>query len=171
MAFVRPVVRAALDRTSDPVVALDRTNRILVEERPTGLMVTVLCGILDVDSGQFRFANAGHEPPLVVRAGGRDVQVLDTAGPLVGAFRSLGLSESSVGLERGDSLVLYTDGVTDAATPSGERFGSERFETLVREHCAISASSVVETVMTAVSAWGDGAEPADDLALLVLRRA
>jgi sigma-B regulation protein RsbU (phosphoserine phosphatase) len=169
MAFVRPVIRAALDRTADPVVALERTNHILVDERPTGLMVTVLCGILDLDSGLFRFANAGHEPPLVVGADGGPVRVIDTAGPLLGAFRSLGLEASTTTLRVGDSLVLYTDGVTDAARAGGERFGSDRFEVLVREHCAVSASSVVETVMAAVSDW-EGSEPADDLALLVVRR-
>jgi sigma-B regulation protein RsbU (phosphoserine phosphatase) len=181
MAFVRPVIRAALDRTADPAMALERTNRILVEERPTGLLVTVLCGILELDTGIFRFANAGHEPPLIVRAGGAELRSgsgaapptaawATTAGPLLGAFRTLGLAESAVTLDPGDALVLYTDGVTDAATADGERFGDERFATLVREHCLESASDAVETVMGAVAAW-EGPEPADDLALLVIRRA
>jgi sigma-B regulation protein RsbU (phosphoserine phosphatase) len=184
MAFIRPVMRAAMDHTGDPVEALERTNRILVEERPTGLLVTALCGVLDLDTGNLRFANAGHEPPLLVRAatgpaatGAAATRAADTgaveeltlAGPLLGAFRTLGLETCTVRLEPGDALVLYTDGVTDAATADGERFGAERFESLVREHCAVSATAVVQTVMAAVTAW-EGDEPADDLALLVVRR-
>ena len=169
MAFVRPVLRAALDRTGDPVLALERTNRILVEERPTGLMVTVLCGILDLDSGELRLANAGHEPPLVIRAGASHPTWVDAPGTIVGAFRALHLAERSLTLGPGDGLVLYTDGVTDAAAPSGERFGTERFAELIRSTCPIGAGPAVETIMGAVAAW-EGDVPADDLALLVIRR-
>ena len=170
MAFIRPVVRAAMDHTGDPVLALERVNTILVEERPTGLLVTVLCAVLDLDSGEVRYANAGHEPPLLVRSGAGDVRELEVAGSLLGAFRSLGLRAGTETLAAGDTLVLYTDGVTDAAHPGGERFGAERFHALVRAQCAVSAGAVVRTVMDAVAAW-EGDEPADDLALLVVRRA
>jgi sigma-B regulation protein RsbU (phosphoserine phosphatase) len=180
MAFVRPVIRAALDRTGDPAMALERTNRILVEERPTGLLVTVLCGILELDTGIFRFANAGHEPPLIVRAGGVELRSgsgaapptaawATTAGPLLGA-QDARLAESAVTLDPGDVLVLYTDGVTDAAARDGERFGEDRFAAIVRDQCLVSAAHAVETVMGAVGDW-EGPEPADDLALLVIRRA
>jgi phosphoserine phosphatase RsbU/P len=170
MAFIRPVMRAAMDHTGEPVDTLERTNRILVEERPTGLLVTALCGVLDLETGELRFANAGHEPPLVARAATPGaVEELPLAGPLLGAFRSLALETCTVRLDPGDALVLYTDGVTDAADAAGERFGADRFRALVGEHCAVSAGSVVQTVMTAVAAW-EGAEPADDLALLVVRR-
>lgn len=170
MAFVRPVLRAALDRTGDPAAALERTNRILVEERPTGLMVTVVCGVLDLDTGTFRFANAGHEPPLVIRAGASRPTWVDASGSIVGAFRALRLSETSLELGPGDGLVLYTDGVTDAAAADGERFGAERFAELIRVTCPTGAARAVETIMGSVAAW-EGDVPADDLALLVIRRA
>lgn len=169
MAFVRPVLRAALDRTGNPVQALERTNRILVEERPTGLMVTVLCGILDLDTGEFRFANAGHEPPLVIRAGARHPTWVEASGSIIGAFRSPRLAETSLTLQGGDGLVLYTDGVTDAAAPDGERFGADRFAELIRVTCPTGAGPAVATIMGAVSEW-EGDVPADDLALLVIRR-
>jgi serine phosphatase RsbU (regulator of sigma subunit) len=168
MAFIRPVVRSAMDHTGDPVAALERVNRILVEERPTGLLVTVLCAVLDLDTGELRYANAGHELPLLIRSDST-LEELAAAGPLLGAFRSLDLEAGSAALKPGDTLGLYTDGVTDAALPGGERFGIERFQGLVREHCAVSAGSVVRTVMDAIAAW-EGEEPADDLALLVVRR-
>jgi sigma-B regulation protein RsbU (phosphoserine phosphatase) len=170
MAFVRPVMRTALDRSGDPVAALERMNKILVEERPTGLLVTILCGVLDLDSGLFSFANAGHEPPLVIRAGARHPTWVDAAGSVIGAFRNPNLVASSLTLEAGDGLVLYTDGVTDAAAPGGERFGADRFEELIRVTCPLGATAAVDAIMGAVGAW-EGDIPADDLALLVVRRA
>jgi phosphoserine phosphatase RsbU/P len=170
MAFVRPVIRAALDRTGDPVAALERTNRILVEERPTGLLVTVLCGVLDLDSGVFEFANAGHEPPLVVSGTRpRETRWVETGGVLVGAFRHLDLEPGRVELASGDVLALYTDGITDAVDGGRERFGADRLANLVAEHGAISAAAVVDGVVSSVSAF-EGPERADDLALLVVRR-
>src|SRR6185436_7088744 len=86
MAFVRPVIRSALDRSGDPVAALERTNQILVEERRTGLFVTVLGGVLELDTGVFTFANAGHEPPLLASPGDAGPVWVEGGGPLVGLF-------------------------------------------------------------------------------------
>ena len=72
MAFVRAVMRSALDRSGDPVAALELTNRILVDERRTGMFVTALAGVLDLDAGIFRFANAGHEMPLLATPDGSE---------------------------------------------------------------------------------------------------
>jgi sigma-B regulation protein RsbU (phosphoserine phosphatase) len=170
MAFVRPVLRSALDRSGDPVAALERTNHILVAERQTGLFVTVLAGILDLDTGVFTFANAGHEEPLLAAPGGAEPRWITGCGPLVGLFDRLDLSAQSVEIRPADRLVLYTDGITDAASPDGERFGGERFREAVRETCEESAEATSRAVINAVLTFQGDADPADDLALLVLRR-
>lgn len=170
MAFIRPVVRAALDHTNDPVEALERTNTILVGERRTGLFVTVLCALLDLESGSLRIANAGHEAPLLVPAGSGRIRWLPDVGPLLGAFPKLGLTESRVDLEPGDQLVLYTDGVTDATDPGGRRFGDERLRDVVRRHRTGTAEELVGAVDRSVIRFQGDAAAADDLALLVLRR-
>src|SRR5439155_23747712 len=83
MAFARPVLRAALDRTGNPAEALERTNRILVSERHTGLFVTALCAVLDLDTGAVVIANAGHEPAMVVPAGDGEPRWLTVGGTLL----------------------------------------------------------------------------------------
>jgi sigma-B regulation protein RsbU (phosphoserine phosphatase) len=171
MAFVRPVIRSALDRSGDPVMALERTNQILVEERRTGLFVTVLCGVLDLDTGVFTFANAGHEPPLLASPTGAEPAWVEGGGPLVGMFDRLDLVEQRLEIKPGERLVLFTDGITDAASPGGERFGYERLRQTIAASCLTGgAADTCRAVIQGVLGFQGDAQPADDLALLVLRR-
>jgi sigma-B regulation protein RsbU (phosphoserine phosphatase) len=169
MAFVRPIMRSALDRSGNPVEALERTNTILVEERRTGLFVTVLAGVLELDTGTFTFANAGHELPLVVPADGSAPRAIPGGGPLIGMFAHLGVELQRVRIAPGDALVLYTDGVTDARSDSGERFGEERFLAALRRTASSGLAPCRDVVDQVLAFQADG-EPADDIALLVLRR-
>jgi sigma-B regulation protein RsbU (phosphoserine phosphatase) len=170
MAFVRPVMRSALDRSADPVEALERTNQILVEERHTGLFVTLLAGVLELDTGRFSYANAGHEPPILVPAGGAEPRWIQGGGPLVGMFRRLGVTLQHVELEPGDALALYTDGVTDARSPTGELFGEDRFRAALRRPGGPAGPTPCRDVVDEVLAFQGDEEPADDIALLVIRR-
>ena len=171
MAFVRPVLRSALDRSGDPVEALERTNHILVDERRTGLFVTVLCGILELDTGVFTFANAGHEPPLLAGPDGSEPRWVEGGGPLLGVFGRLDLVAERVEIRPGERLALYTDGITDAAATSGERFGDGRFRAAIAGTCVGgTAEDTTRSVIDAVLAFQGAATQADDLALLVFRR-
>jgi sigma-B regulation protein RsbU (phosphoserine phosphatase) len=169
MAFVRPVMRSAMDHATSPVQALELVNTILVDERRTGLFVTILAGILDLDTGVFTFANAGHEQPLLIPGSGEEPRWIPGGGPLVGVFGRLGVRELSIEIRRGDALVLYTDGLTDARSPGGERFGEARFRAAARSSGPSGLPSCRQ-VIDAVLAFQGDADPADDLALLVLRR-
>jgi sigma-B regulation protein RsbU (phosphoserine phosphatase) len=170
MAFVRPVMRSALDRSGDPVQALELTNRILVDERRTGLFVTILAGVLDLDTGEFTFANAGHELPILVPADGSGPRWVEGGGPLVGMFGRLDLTAERVQVAPGDRLVLYTDGITDAAAADRSRFGQERLARIAGETVVGTAVDTCRGVIQSVLRFQGEGEPADDLALLVLRR-
>ena len=171
MAFARPIIRSALDRTGDPVLALERVNHILVDERRTGLFVTVLAGVLDLDTGVFTFANAGHEMPILAGPDGSEPRWVPGGGPLVGVFGRLDLAAERLEIKPGERLVLFTDGITDAAAPSGERFGQDRLLQAIAETCRTGgAVDTCRAVIQGVLAFQAEALPADDLALLVLRR-
>jgi phosphoserine phosphatase RsbU/P len=172
MAFVRAIMRSALDRTGDPVAALEMTNHILVDERRTGLFVTILAGVLDLDTGVFSFANAGHEPPLLAAPNGSEPRWLEGSGPLVGMFGRLDLTLEHVTIQPGERIILYTDGITDAASPTGDRFGDARLRQTIATSC-LSDGTAVDTcraVIQSVLAFQGSASPADDLAFLVFRR-
>ena len=170
MAFLRPVIRSALDHTGDPVEALERTNSILVNERRTGLFVTVVCGVLDLETGVFTFANAGHEMPILARPGRADPTQVPGGGPLVGVFGRLDLAPLMVEVRPGQRLILYTDGITDARAQSGERYGESRLLDSIRGTCGGPAEDTCRAVIDGVLGFQGEADPADDLAFLVLRR-
>lgn len=170
MAFARPLLHAAIDNTTTPTAALQRTNDILVSERRSSLFITILAGRLDIATGHLCLANAGHEPPLLIRADGSPPIWIQAAGPLVGLYPSIAVPEACADLGPGDLIILYTDGVTDARAPSGERFEERRLVTIVEGLRDAPAAIVVDAIRDGVAAFAGGAEPADDITIVAIRR-
>jgi sigma-B regulation protein RsbU (phosphoserine phosphatase) len=171
MAFARPLLHAALDHAAAPGPALERTNRILVEERYSSLFITALCATVRLRTGHVQLANAGHEPPLVVPADGGPITWLEGSGPLLGAFANIELAECSTVLAPGDLVLLYTDGVTDARAPGGERFGDDRLVNALDASRDGTAADVVEAVCDAYHRFQADEPAADDVTLVAIRRA
>jgi len=169
MAFARPLIHAAIDNSSGPADALERTNRVLLERR-SALFITALCGSLTLSTGRLRVANAGHEAPLIVRRDGSPISPLTGSGSLLGAFPSLDLTESVTNLAHGDLALFYTDGVTDARSTSGERFEDARLFEAIEAVRGGSASDVVESIRGAVERFQAGALPADDITIVAIGR-
>ena len=170
MAFSRPLLRAAVDRFHAPADALERTNHILVAERHSALFITALIAVVDVRSGLLRVAAAGHEPPLILRAASGALEWLPVRGPLLGAFGMLNAAERVDTLYHGDMLLCYTDGVTDARSPAGERFGERRLRAAARAGRDSSARDVVNRIVDSMQRFQAGTAAADDVTLLAVRR-
>ena len=170
MAFVRPVIHSALTAAPGPADALERTNRILVGELRTALFITALVAKLDVRTGLLRIANAGHEPALIVPGDGGPIRPLEGGGPLLGAFAKLGIREVETELRKGDQLVLYTDGVTDARGPSGERFGKARLLASIEAARGGTADDLVAAIRDDVASFRSLVDPADDITIVGIGR-
>jgi sigma-B regulation protein RsbU (phosphoserine phosphatase) len=170
MAFARPLIHAAVDNAQAPADALLRTNRILVEERRSALFITALCAIVDLASGELRLSNAGHEPPLVVPGDGSPARWLEGSGPLIGAFGDMDLGECRVELAPGDTVLLYTDGVTDVRTSSGERFGEERLLAVLDGCRGETARQTVDSIAASTRTFQGEMPAADDVTIVALRR-
>jgi sigma-B regulation protein RsbU (phosphoserine phosphatase) len=178
MAFSRPLLHAAIDNTTGPAEALERTNKILVQERRSSLFITALCATLTLPTGRLRLANAGHEPPLIIPGDGSAIMPVDVEGPLLGAFSSLGLFEAEVELGPGDVVLFYTDGVTDAQSTTGDRFEEHRLlaaiESARRDGAgatqAATAAGIVESIRAAVTSFQAGMVPADDITIVAIGR-
>lgn len=170
MAFSRPLLHAAIDQTSDPTDALERTNQILVGERRTTLFITALCARLDLATGRIRMANAGHEPPLFIPADGSPPALLLGSGPLMGAFPTLHLPAIEATMAPGDTILFYTDGVTDARAADGTRFDETGLLAAVERARGGTPHDLVTEITTAVDRFVGGAEPADDITMVALGR-
>jgi sigma-B regulation protein RsbU (phosphoserine phosphatase) len=147
---------------------LQKVNRLLFESTESGKFVTAFYGVLDVKNRVFTFSNAGHNPPLVLRASG-EVEWLTEGGLALGVLPDATYEERPIALTKGDVLVLYTDGVTEASNEDHEEFGIERLEALVRAHRALPAGELLEAIREAVVTFTGDRHLDDDLTLIVGR--
>lgn len=144
-------------------------NRLLCGGAPTGKFATFFLARVDESTLRLHYANAGHNYPLLRRRDG-SVQELGEGGLLLGIQEDIRLAESSAQLEPGDCLVLYTDGISEAANERNELYGEQRLTGfLATLPSDLSASEVADRTLAEVRAHLDGVEPGDDMTLVVLR--
>jgi sigma-B regulation protein RsbU (phosphoserine phosphatase) len=169
MAVLRAAVRAHWTE-AEPAEAVGRINRTVLQNIPEGKYVTFFMGRLDPATGALWYVNAGHLPPVLVRAGGA-VEMLDHAGGMVlGMFDSITYTHGTAEVRPGDLLAVFSDGVTETWSPSGEEFGDLRVaETLAAAHQGDS-ETVQADLLRALDAFSAGARPTDDRTLLLLKR-
>ena len=132
------------------------------------MFVTLVLAHYRWHDGRLRLACAGHPPPLLRHAGGR-IEALETRSGLVGAFGEAGYENTEIRLAAGDTLVLYTDGATEAGASGGDLYGLERLEARISESPAGTLEQLCESVLADVLAHC-GQAPEDDITMLVLRR-
>jgi serine phosphatase RsbU (regulator of sigma subunit) len=167
-ALARYTLRAAAMRERLPSRVLGMLNEALLRRAGARTFCTVAYAYLEADDGRARlgFASGGHPLPLVLREGG-DVEWLGEHGMLLGAVSDPTLGDQSVELAVGDSVVFYTDGVTEAGSPRNA-LGEERLAEVVAACSGLSADAIAGTVEAAALEAEDGA-PRDDIAVVVVR--
>jgi serine phosphatase RsbU (regulator of sigma subunit) len=143
----------------------------LSRDNPELFFVTAFAGILRLDSGELSYCNAGHDNPYVLGSGNTgEARLADGAGPPLCTVDGFDYSSGERRMRPGELLCLVTDGVIDAQSREGERYGSRRLEALLaRQGPESSAQQLVDTICADLQAFAAGAEPADDLTVLVLR--
>ncbi|MFL7807077.1 MAG: PP2C family protein-serine/threonine phosphatase, partial [Anaerolineae bacterium] len=170
MALTRTLVRATAIEEASPAAVLARVNNLLVPDAKRGMFVTAAYVVLDLESGKLIYANAGHCLPLL-HSTGSQLRRLPKGGMALGVVAGLDFEEHSAQLAPGDRLVLYSDGVTEAMSPQGDLYGEGRLGQILESHTDGSAQSVLDAILASVHEFTHNAPPADDLTLLVLRRA
>ncbi len=147
---------------------VQQANEQLYASTDSNMFSTLFFGAYDARNGRLAYANAGHLPPLVLRNG--NARALDVTGPIVGAFPSAGFSAATLAIESGDTLVAYTDGLTEPENESGEAFGEERLIGALNRGGDRPLRSLIETVMDEVVAWTGQSALQDDMTMMVLRK-
>jgi sigma-B regulation protein RsbU (phosphoserine phosphatase) len=146
-----------------------RLNKATCANCPSNRFVTFFFCVVNAATGDTVFANAGHNPPIVMRASG-DTELLENGGPPLGIVAMAPYAEQRINLSRGDLLVLYSDGVTEANNADYDEFGEERFIEVLRRNRLQPAEAIAEAVTNALTAFAAGAPPADDITLVVAKR-
>ena len=124
---------------------------------------------LDLATGQLQYCNAGHPPAMLIHANGEIEELLD-GGSLLGAFPFDAFAPGRAQLEPADTLVIYSDGILDSTDPSGEQFGPNRWEALLRDTHAADADTLLLSLLGAVQDYACGHPIQDDMSLVVIRR-
>jgi phosphoserine phosphatase RsbU/P len=169
MARVHAFVCAEAAHYSSAGQVLRRVNTQLLQEDQSSLFVTVLLGLLDLPSGRFTYARAGHERPLIVPRDGEACLADWTQGQPLGFMEDLELDEQVLDLNSTELLLLYTDGVTDGRSPQGETFGYERLLEITARLRSLPAQQLCDQLMAALRDFKGSAAQDDDLSLLVIR--
>ena len=169
MALTRTLMRAAVIETPSPAEALQRVNTLLIPDTSQGMFVTAVYAVLDQNNGELIYANAGHNPPLWVKANG-EIERLTRTGVALGATEARTISESSIRLGSGESVLFYTDGLTEEFSSDGELFGEARLIDAVRANSSSSADAMLDSVEASLNAFVGSNPLSDDLTMLVVRR-
>ena len=170
MALSRTLVRTMAIDGRPPAAAIARANDLILADARSGLFVTLFYTILQPNSGEIMYVNAGHMLPLLVRAADGTTTEFRTGGMALGVLPDIDLEERTARLDPGDTLILYTDGVIEASDAEREMFGKERLIDVVRGARTRSAEELAEAINEAIAAFVGGAPQFDDLTLLVAKR-
>ncbi|MHB8625101.1 MAG: PP2C family protein-serine/threonine phosphatase [Aggregatilineales bacterium] len=146
-------------------------NARIIADTKSDLFVTLFFGVLDPHTGVLTYVNAGHNPPYLFRRHrGRRARALRRTGPPLGILENARWTRRSVQIEHGETLILYTDGLTEAMNAKGDFFGDEAFQRAIRSSLRASAETMCAEILKSVTAFEGAVPRADDITLLILQR-
>ena len=169
MATFRAALRTEMRRRVSLPAVTAQLNAAVLEFRDAARFVTAFCGVLEGASGRVTYVNCGHNPPLLLHGGGGR-ETLRRGGSALGLFAGERFKTGTASLERGDSLVLYTDGVVEPENEHAAEFGEERLEAAIRAVAGRPASEALRSVIEATQAFSGRDRYDDDFTLVVVRR-
>lgn len=171
MVMARCLIQSEAHRTDSPSRVATRVNELLNRDlTDPGMFVTAFLAVYEERTGTFHYTNAGHNPPLLYRAAAGTIESLPGASLGLGILPGTRYFDCVESLASGDLLALYTDGLTEARSPSGEMFGLERLKQAVTSCSARSARESVNALLEHVIGWRGSPEFSDDITLVVARK-
>ncbi|RKZ07359.1 hypothetical protein DRQ25_11740 [Candidatus Fermentibacteria bacterium] len=172
-ALLMANLQASLRTTREMKVSLaesaEKINTLVYDNTPSELFITFFMASIDPATDRINYVNAGHNPPLLVRSDGR-VERLSEGGLLLGVVRNVEYTEGTTDFFAGDTLLMYTDGVTEAMNPEGEEFGEERIISIVSDNKAMNPEELLQEIERRVEEFHGSSRYSDDFTLLAARR-
>ena len=169
MSSLHAAIHAQAVAKSSLAETITSVNKYLSENTPANRFVTLFLAELDLTSGKLNYINAGHNPPLIARMDGQ-VQQLDSGGFPLGIIPMAEYEIGEMQLQPGESLVIYSDGVSEANNLKGDEFGMERLEEVIKQNIKSSASGLRDKIESALSAFTQTAPANDDITIVIVKR-
>ena len=166
MAMTATMLRTEAGRGTTPSEVLKQVNRQLQGTNNMGMFVTVLYGVLDMEAGTFDYVRAGHDPPLIINSAREQVKAPMESGMLLGVFDDPVMDLQTVSLEKGGTLLLYTDGIFEAINSDEVMFGQERVRNLVRDSGGLSAQELCQHLYNEVIDYQKPLSQQDDITIV-----
>jgi sigma-B regulation protein RsbU (phosphoserine phosphatase) len=171
MVDVRSTLRASMYAAPDAAHGVAHTNSLICADSQDSMFVTLFYAEISPENAEVTYVNGGHNPPFWVEAGkSAPVEVLSRTGVALGVDPALSYQQKTILLAKGDFLLFYTDGVTDALNPEGEEFGLERLERAILALRKKSAAEIVRALAEELKSYSAAADPFDDITLLAVKR-
>jgi sigma-B regulation protein RsbU (phosphoserine phosphatase) len=167
MAITKTLIKVVAEREKVPHLIMEKVNNDLAEDNESCMFVTLFLAILDIRTGEVNYCNAGHNPPILCTAD--QVAYLQSMNePIAGAMPEVSYSTQQLTLAPGDTLFLYTDGVTEAMNHEQELYSDERLLEFMNQTKTASTTDIIDQVNHSVAKFADGAEQSDDITMLAL---
>ena len=170
MMSSRTLMKGSAIGVPEPGNVLEEVNNLLEADNEAAMFVTLFYAVLDPETGTLLYANGGHNPPLVVHAGGASAVLPMTGGVALGVMSGLAYRQDVATLQPGDIAILYTDGVTEAMNARDEEFGLDRLQAVFAERQPDNAREVSLAVFEAVHAFAGTTPQSDDITCLIVVR-
>ena len=169
MMVARVLIKSSLQNGKSPAEALESVNKQICESNDAGFFVTIWVAVLEISTGKGVASNAGHEHPVLRRAGGSYELVIYRHSMPVGTMEGIRFEQHEFHLNPGDSIFVYTDGVAEATNGDDELYGTERMLSALNSEPDAQPEQVLGNVMNDITGFVDGAEQFDDITMLCFR--
>lgn len=169
MSSLQMAIRTMAPETDVPAEILERINRFYIHNINFTTFVTIFLARFDPVTLTLTYVNAGHNPPAVRRRRDGTITWLRPTAPAIGLAEEFRARMETISFEEGDSLLLYTDGLTEVLNISNEEFGQERLGALVQQYADRPAPDLLQTIRRAVSTFGGGRPLVDDVTMVALK--
>lgn len=168
IAQIQAMIRSELNSGNPIALMLKNVNEQVVQSSSSEKYVTLFYGELHLETGEFNFANAGHNYPILARTDG-SIELLQEGGPIVGALPSMTYKSSSTRLQDGDFLFLFTDGLSEAMNEADEEYTEERIRNFIRDNRKESVTVMVEKILKDVRSHDATQPPQDDTTIIAIK--
>jgi len=169
MASVRSALRAFVQHKHPVSETVSLLNQTIYQDTPDEKFMTLFYGIFDMQERSFVYSNGAHNPPFLYNPYTKKEKLLDVGGTLVGFLPDFTYEEEKESLEKGDILLIYTDGVTEAENKDEEQFGVERLHDLIRKNVHLNAQELINLIYNQIVEFSKGVNQFDDITLMALK--